>query len=75
MKWLIEWGMKILTMLAAIAALILVIVTISNPKTETVSDLPGVDITEYSVAGGGVQRVITFRGDGCTYEVVITEEP
>lgn len=74
MKWLIEWGMKILTMLIAIAALVLLIATISKPKTETVADLPGVDITEYSVAGGGVQRVITFSGGGVTYEVVITEE-
>ena len=33
----------------------------------------GVDIAEYSVAGGGVQRVITFSGDTATYEVVITD--
>ena len=74
MKWLIEWGMKILTMIIAIAALILVIVKAGKP--DHIPDSGSmIDITEYSVAGGGVQRVITFRGDGVTYEVVITEEP
>ena len=74
MKWLKEHIFN----LVMIAALLFIGVSYfinRNPKTETVSDLPGVDITEYSVAGGGVQRVITFRGEGVTYEVVITEEP
>ena len=74
MKWLKEWGI-LLIFAVILSAGVSIGIILPRSKTETVSDLPGVDITEYSVAGGGVQRVITFTGDGCTYEVVISEEP
>jgi hypothetical protein len=73
MKWLKEWGWAIALILVFVMPLVLWLVSAVKPDQPPDSGSM-IDITEYSVAGGGVQRVITFRGDGVTYEVVITEE-
>ena len=74
MKWLKEWWPYVISlMLLSLTIVILILLFQSKvkDKTETVSTL---DVQEYGVAGGGIQRVITFRGNGAMYEIVITED-
>jgi hypothetical protein len=76
MKWLKEWWPYLINLVLLSVTIIFAILLWPpkvKDKTETVSTLESVDIQEYGVAGGGVQRVITFRGQGAMYEIVITE--
>jgi len=69
MKWLKDYWPLILN--CVVTAIALTVLFTRPVKTETVSTL---DVREYGVAGGGTQRVLTFRGQGAIYEVVITEQ-
>jgi hypothetical protein len=81
MKWLKEHNFLSLAMFCAIGficALIGLVQGIRTYKIKSILPEPvttqGVNFEQYPVAGGGIQTIFRFSGDGdITYEVVITE--